>query len=535
MAALAKVGHPRTKTQLSSFLGMCNVYRRFVANYARIAAPLNQLTTKAYGDTLPESTEAQAAAFARLRDALLHPPVLALSRRGAPFTMDLDACDTQLGCALLQEQPHSQLKPVGFYSRALQPEQRNYSATEKECLGLVWAVLHLRHYVRGSRFTIRTDYECLSWIYRLTTATGRLLRWRLRLAAFDFEVKYKQGANRHLLDALSRIPTTGLDQIELDGKIPCFLLAQAARGKDAKNLSAPVPPPPIAAEELVRAQGADGRCQQLRAVIDSGKPTRFVLDEGRRLVRRQPTTDVMRVYIPEALRGRVMGLEHYPASKGHSGVQRMYAAIKRCFYWESMIVDLYDFVRQCPPCTKNRLQERRHTSPMTLFPPKEPLSEVGIAILGPLLNTVDGNRYVFVMSDRFSKLPRMVALRRITAVTVASAFLTAWVAAYGPPDCVLLDQGRQMDNSFFRAVMKMLCTRCKYTKPYHPQTNGQVKRYNRTLQNQIRAFCEEHPRQWDRLLPAVILAHNTCPHRATGTALFDLLIPAECPTSRWRV
>jgi len=123
---------------------------------------LNQLTTKAYGDTLPEFTEAQAAAFTRLRDALLHPPVLALPRRGAPFNIDVDACDTQLGYALLQEQPDSQLKPVGFYSHALQPEQRNYSATEKECLGLVCAVLHLRHYVERSRFTVRTDHECLS-------------------------------------------------------------------------------------------------------------------------------------------------------------------------------------------------------------------------------------------------------------------------------------------------------------------------------------------------------------------------------------
>jgi len=96
---------------------------------------------------------------------------------------------------------------------------------------------------------------------------------------------------------------------------------------------------------------------------------------------------------------------------------------------------------------------------MTLFPPKEPLTEVGIDLLGPLLNMIDGNRYVFVMSDHFSKLTRTVALRRITAVAVASAFLNACVAAYGPPDCVLSDQGRQMDNSFLRAVMKMLGTR----------------------------------------------------------------------------
>jgi len=196
--------------------------------------------------------------------------------------------------------------------------------------------------VDGSRFTVRTDHECLSWIYRLTTATGRLLHWHVRLAEFDFEVQYNRGANHHLPDALSRIPTTGLDQKELDDDIPCFLLAQVARGTDAKNFSAPVPPPPITAEELLRTQGADGRCQQLRAVVDSGRPTRFVLDEEGRLVRRQPTTDGMQVYIPEALRARVMGLQHYPTTKGHPGVQRMYAVMKRCFYWESMIVDLYD-------------------------------------------------------------------------------------------------------------------------------------------------------------------------------------------------
>jgi len=67
---------------------------------------------------------------------------------------------------------------------------------------------------------------------------------------------------------------------------------------DAKNFSAPVSPPPITAEELLRAQGVDGSRQQLRAVIDSGEPTRFLLDEDGRLVRRQPTRDVMQMYIP---------------------------------------------------------------------------------------------------------------------------------------------------------------------------------------------------------------------------------------------
>jgi len=289
LEVLAKVWHPRTKTQLRSLLGMCNVFRRFVAKYTRIAAPLNHLTTKAYGDTLPAFTGTQAAALARLRDALLHPPVLALPRRGAPFTIDVYACDTQLGSVLLSDQQDGQLKPMGFYSRSLQPERRNYSATEKECLGLVWAVLHVRHYVEGSQFTVRTNHECLSWIHRLTTAASVLLRWRLRLADFFFEVKHTKGASHHFPDALSRIRATGLDQKKLGDVVPCFLLAQAARGMDAKNVSAAVPPPTITEKDLLREKSADGRFQPLRAVIDSGKPTQFVLDEAGRLVRSQPT------------------------------------------------------------------------------------------------------------------------------------------------------------------------------------------------------------------------------------------------------
>ena len=98
LEALAKLGHPPKKTQLRSFRGMCSVYQPVFPDYARIAAPLSQLTTKAYGDTRPAFTETQAAAITRLRDAMLHPPVLVLPRCGAPFSSDVDACDTLLGC-----------------------------------------------------------------------------------------------------------------------------------------------------------------------------------------------------------------------------------------------------------------------------------------------------------------------------------------------------------------------------------------------------------------------------------------------------
>jgi len=61
-----------------------------------------------------------------------------------------------------------------------------------------------------------------------------------------------------------------------------------------------------------------------------------------------------------------------------------------------------------------------------------------------------------VITDRFAKLTKCVALRRITAMSVASAIIDAWVSAYGPPDRVLSDQGPQFMSNFFIAVMEML-------------------------------------------------------------------------------
>jgi len=99
---------------------------------------------------------------------------------------------------------------------------------------------------------------------------------------------------------------------------------------------------------------------------------------------------------------------------------------------------------------------RRHTSPLTLFPATEPLTELSVDIFGPISASKKGNRFILVITDRFAKLTKCVALRRITAMSVASAIIDAWVSAYGPPDRILSNQGPQFMSNFFIAVMKML-------------------------------------------------------------------------------
>jgi len=157
--ALKPAKFPTTKTHLKSCLGMCNVYRRVVKDFAKRAKPLNALTRAEIPPDLPPPTDVAIAAFEDLRNALLCPPVLALPNANRKLVVDVEACADQVCCTLLQEEPGELLHPGGYWSRGLTAAEQNYFTTGRECLGVVWAVLMLRHYADGQLFLIRTDHQ----------------------------------------------------------------------------------------------------------------------------------------------------------------------------------------------------------------------------------------------------------------------------------------------------------------------------------------------------------------------------------------
>ncbi len=148
--------------------------------FAKISAPLNEMLCKGMPVDLYPPTMDQLVAFTTLKEALLNPPALCLPVYGRPYTVDVDASQYKLGCALLEEHVDGALMPVGYSSRALIPAERKYSATDRECLGVVRGILHLRPYLERTRFTIRTDHHALKWALFLAKAEGRLAKWRLR-------------------------------------------------------------------------------------------------------------------------------------------------------------------------------------------------------------------------------------------------------------------------------------------------------------------------------------------------------------------
>jgi len=147
LRALRGLCYPETQTQMKSFLGMCGVYRRFVAEFAKIAEPLTALTSTKLPKKLPPPSREEMDAFEILRGRLLDAPILALPKRHGHYIVYVDDSYEQLGCCLQQQQSDEEYHPIGYYSCALLPAEKNYFATEIEALGVVWAVTYLRSYL----------------------------------------------------------------------------------------------------------------------------------------------------------------------------------------------------------------------------------------------------------------------------------------------------------------------------------------------------------------------------------------------------
>ena len=228
--------------------------------------------------------------------------------------------------------------------------------------------------------------------------------------------------------------------------------------------------------------------------------------------------------VTESLRPRILSLAHYHKLAGHPGQSRMYYTMRQRFYWPHMAADIQATVRICHACAKNRIRLRKQTNPLKAFPATVPLRHVSIDILGALKKIKQGNRWVLVMTDRFTKLTQVVPMKKITAQHVAIAFVEHWVFKYGPPKTLLSDNGSNFASKFFQRMCSYIGVANMYTSTYHPQTNGQVERYNRKILAMLRNYVNEHQDDWNEYVTALTYAYNTSVHRSTGTTPFDLVL-----------
>ncbi|GBG76277.1 hypothetical protein CBR_g22025 [Chara braunii] len=200
IAAIRDWPTPRTLTELRSFLGLANYYRKFVRNFSTIAAPLCRLLRK---ETIWKWDKDCTSAMKKLKQALIEYPVLKVADPSLPFVVTTDASQYGIG-AVLQQDDGNGHRPVEFMSARMPSEKVATSTYERELYALRQALDHWKHYLLGRHFKVYSDHETLRWLKTQAKMTPKLTRWAAEIDQYDFELKPVKGKYNVVADALSR-------------------------------------------------------------------------------------------------------------------------------------------------------------------------------------------------------------------------------------------------------------------------------------------------------------------------------------------
>ena len=209
---------PDCLKSVHQFLGFVGYYRR--PNFADVATPLVTLTGKDVPFVLDSSC---SAAFAALRASLMDAPILAFPTETGLYVLDTDASNFGL-CGVLSQVQNNQERVVAYCSRALRPSQRRYCTTKREMLAAVAMCIQFRSYLRGARFTLRTDHKSLVCLHRFKDTERMMSRWLHALQQFQFSIVHQPGKDHGNAGGLLCAPTSPCRQCTRPDCPPVVLL-----------------------------------------------------------------------------------------------------------------------------------------------------------------------------------------------------------------------------------------------------------------------------------------------------------------------
>jgi hypothetical protein len=496
---------PRKASEISSFLGFTNFYRKFIANYAELAQPLTRLLCK---DTIFEWTQKEASAFAAIKEAFLRSDILAHPNNTKAWIVETDASDFALGAVLSQYNSDNNLVPVAFHSRQLVPAERNYDVYDKELLGIIDSLKEWRHFLLGTEIpvTVICDHKNLEYFTSQRQLTRRQARWSLFLTEFNVNFTYRSGALNGKADKLSR-------------RVDYIPEQSDAETHNFKTLIQPL--------QIIAASSSSVRSEQsvfitkvLSATASLPNKSSFIKKEGLREFRGL-LWQGDRLYIPtEELKLDILQSRHDNQGAGHFGITKTFDLIHRDFWWPNLIEYVSKYVKACQ-C--QRFKTPRHKPQGLLQPlsiPTRPWSSVSTDLIVELPPS-NGYNAVSVWVCRLTKMAHFIPCNTtISSSQLATVFLSNIFRAHGLPKDIVSDRGSQFTSRFWSALCQALEIKAKRSTAFHPQTDGQTERVNQTLEQYLRVFMNFHQDNWSDLLPIAEFAYNNSINASTKMSPF---------------
>ena len=387
-------------SSLKQFLGLASYYRRYIAQFSTIAAPLTHLTHK--GVLFSWSVECESS-FQLLKSALTQAPILAypdLNHKATPFILQTDASAFGLGAVLEQDN-----RVIAYASRTLTKCEQNYSVIQKECLAIVYALKQFRQYLLGRKFLLLTDHAPLQWLGS-QKMEGMLCRWALSIQEFDFDISYRKGSSNTNADALSR--------------------RSQPHPTESTALTVAVESP----KELAHCQQTDDVTRKLYDALHSsastptGKSWRqppfhrykqlwsqltFVNGVLCRRYSPGPTAKTVTVpVLPRSLQAAALRRCHDAPTAGHLGYEKTLHKLQQEAYWVYMSRDVDQYCRQCSKCNASKPPAPQR-APMSNVPIGKPWQMAAADILEVPVSA-NNNRYLLVIQDYFTKWVEVVPM-----------------------------------------------------------------------------------------------------------------------------
>jgi hypothetical protein len=528
-------------------------------------------------------TSEMLSAFKQLQEAFTKVPVLIHFDSSKPIRLETDSSGFAISGIISQQSeanrklsdessetgggktPLFDWHPVAFWSRSMTAAERNYTVGDQEMLAIVMLCWHWRHYLEGARYpvTVLTDHHNLQRFMTTKALTGRQARWWETLSGYDPDIVYRAGKINpadapsrrpdYLLGStlqlfLGRNPVLPCDGSALDGTqySPRELHQQRVFRNlvaTAVQLDYPFDVNPLDTfRELVgNAQREDPLAREVRPVLvlPGGSPDgsqRFQGEAKKQFCESwsQYSDGLLYhkelLYVPQAggARKEVIRLHHDHPTADHFSDKRTLNLLARKYYWPGMPRDIKEYCATCAECQQIMVPTHKKYGKLQSLPtPTELWTDIAIDFitgLPPSSRREGGQKYdaIMVVVDRYTKSVRYYPVTSdITAPHLADLIARKLVLqGAGFLSSIVTDRGTQFTSKFRAALCFHLRIKRRLRTTYHPQTDGQMERQNRTLEQYLRAYVNYQQDDWVYWLPMAEFAYNNSVHSEQGVSPF---------------
>ena len=500
---------PKTAKHIQRFLGFVGFYRHFFHHYDQLSRPLYRLLRKDAKFKWEPSCE---EAFNKLCTGVKESTFLYMPNLNEQFVIQCDASGNGLGCVLANYRDGKYF-PVWFASKSLTGAEKNYCTTEQECLAVVWAVRKFRAFIEYSHFIVETDHQALTWLMRIKDPIGRLARWSLELQSYDFEIRYRKGANNEVADTLSRMHELAL--VECDDIMNLALLDHEVITREEIKMAQAGDPTLASIIQNLNTKLTSNGQEAIRGVNEAKLSPDGILLKFVGKISNVTTSDNndWKIWLPDSLIQQVMSFYHNSILSGHMSASKTLQRVASRFWFHGIRRKVLNYVKNCKTCQLVKPSQSYKVGIGRSHQATSPWDSVSVDLMGPYVKGYKGCQFLLVVVCNYTKYVELFGLRRATARIIIDR-LWRMCLKWGFPSVIISDNGSQFKSKAFQSFCTSLGIKSYMIATAHPRANP-CERYNHTVKDRIVAAISEC-KEWDTRLDEIAFSINTAVNGSTS-------------------